>query len=226
MLKRNLILVILSFTLCAYDPPFIHLKGVIVDHNTSNPITKARISLSENVVLYTDSSGNFKLDRVGSLDSQEMLVEKNGYKPKFIDFSKEKYEMGNAVIKLQPTTKAYKPRFSQNALRLINTLIKIAFSLFNAFTLLFILFQKRIRRQLLWILGIMIINPAFCLLYFDFSLINFKIINGSFYLFNYWNNPYSLLIAIPLISMVFWILYLIKRDCIHKKNQDSEITQN
>ncbi len=220
MLKRKLIFVILSFTLCSYDPPFIHLKGVIVDHNTSNQISKARISLSENVVLYTDSSGNFKLDRVGSLDSQEMLVEKNGYQPKFIDFSKEKYDMGNAVIKLQPTTKAYEPLFSQNALRLINTLIKIVFSLLNVSTLIFILFQSGIRRRLLWIAAIMIINPAFRLFYLDFSLLKFEIVNGPLYLFNYWNNPYSLLIAIPLISMVFWVLYLLRRDWIQNKNSE------
>jgi hypothetical protein len=110
-------------------------------------------------------------------------------------------------------------------LRFLNTLIKIIFSLFNAFTLIFILFKSKIRLKFLWVSGIILINPAFRFLHSDFSLLDYEILNGPFYLFNYWNYPYSLIIAIPAISIVFWIIYLMKKEWIQGKSQPNELIQ-
>lgn len=223
MLNRITGLIILWIILCSVDPGHIHLQGVIVDESTAEPIDSAKISVRESTFLFTDSVGGFNLDQLGS--GFEILIEKKGYKPKYINFFSEKYDMDNFIIKLQPTFTEYKTCLSQEGLRFINTLIKIVFSLFNAFTLIFILIKSKIRLKILWIIGIMLINPALRLLQADLSLLNFEIVNGPFYLFGYWNNPYSLLIAIPLTSMSFWVLYLLKRDWIQKKNQDSEMVE-
>jgi len=131
----------------------------------------------------------------------------------------------NAIIKLQSNSKGYNSKPAQNELRFINTLIKIVFSLFNLFTVVFILVKKDLHLQFLWVAGIMILNPAFRLLYFDYSLIKYEIVNGPFYLFSYWNYPYSLIIVIPLISTVFWMLYRIKREWISKNIKTEELVK-
>jgi hypothetical protein len=222
MLNRITGLIILSFILCSYDPAHIHLQGVIVDENTSTPIVSAKISVRESTFLFTDSLGGFKIDQLGS--GFEILIEKNGYKPKYINFSNEKYEMDNAIIKLQPTNQEYKSSLTEDGLRFINTLIKVIFSLFNAFTIIFILVKSRIKLKFLWIIGIMLINPELRLLEADLSVIHYQILNGPFYFFNYWNYPYTLLIAVPFIAIIFWILYLAKSGLI--KDDILEISSN
>ena len=225
MLKRITGLIILSFILSSYDPPFFNLEGIIIDKNSSAPIDSVKIFVSECIILTSDSLGSFKINHMWSGSPPEVFIEKKGYEPKFIDFSNEKYQMENIIIMLQPTTKEFRSSLSQNELRFLNTLIKIVFSLFNAFTLIFILFKSKIRLKFLWITLIMLINPALRFLHFDYSLLDYEILNGPFYLFNYWNYPYSLIIAIPAISLLFWIIYLIKRDWIQGKIQPIEIMQ-
>lgn len=226
MLKRILGLVILSFILSAYDPPFTRLEGNVIDENTLTPLDSAQIIINESIFTYTDNYGDFKTAHFrGNGSDFEILIKRQGYKPKYIDISGEKYDLANAIIKLQPTSKLYNSALSQNELRFINTLIKIVFSLFNLFTLIFILFKKNLHRRFLWVAGILVINPAFRFLYFDYSFIKYEILNGPFYLFNYWNYPYSLIIAIPLISMVFWILYQIRKEWIIKNINKETVVQ-
>lgn len=215
MLKRILGLVILSFILSSYDPPFTHLGGIVIDKNTLLPIDSAQITIMESYLLFTDSLGVFeKIQMRGIGFGLEILVEKKGYQPKFINFSKGIYNQDTAIIKLQPTDIVHNPALSQNQLRFINSLIKIAFSLLNIFTLIFILVNSQIRWQYIWITGILFINLIVNLLYFDFNLISYEIIHAPFFLEGYWNNPYSLKIAIPIVSIFFWILYFSKRNLI------------
>jgi len=225
MLKRLLGLVILSLILSSYDPPLSHLGGVVIDKNTSVPIDSAQITIMESYLLYTDSTGVFEKIRMRGIGSGlEMLVEKKGYQPKFFNFSEGVYNPDSTIIKLQPTINVYKPALSQNQLRFINSLIKIVFSLINVITLIFILVKAEIRWRYIWIIGILFINLIFNLLYFDFNLISYEIIHAPFFLEGYWNNPYSLKITVPIISIVFWILYfsrrnLIKEDILEIRNE-------
>lgn len=224
MLKRISGLILLWFILCSVDPGRIHLQGVIVDKSTVKPIDSAKISVSESTFLFTDSVGGFNF--VQNTSGFEMFIEKKGYKPKYINFSNERFDRDKVIIKLQPSITEYKSCLTEEGLRFTNTLIKLIFSVFNAVTLIFILMKSKIRLKFLWILGIMLINPALRLLLADFSLLKFEIVNGPFYLFGYWNQPYSILIVIPLISMAFWVLYLLRRDWIQMKNQISERIPN
>ncbi len=225
MQKRILGLVILSFILSSYDPPGNHLAGVVVDKNTLVPIDSAQITVLETYVLQTDSLGGFEIMWRGGIGSGfEIFVEGKGYQPKFINFSEGVYNQDSAVIKLQPIKKIYKPSLSQDQLRFANSLIKIVFSLLNIFTLLFILVKSGIRWRYLWITGILFINLILNLLYTNFSLISYEIIHAPFFLYGYWNNPYSLKIAVPIISIIFWILYLskinlIKEDSLEIRNE-------
>jgi hypothetical protein len=210
MLKRILGLVVLSFILSSYDPPHYYLKGVVVDKITLAPIDSTLISVREYSSQYTDSLGGFTIEQMGGGSEFEVLFEKKGYEPKFYNFSNRSFDSDSTTIKLQPTNKIYKPALSQNQHRFINTLIKIAFSLLNVFTLIFILVNDKIRWRYLWITAILFINLIFNLLYLDYSLLSYEIIHSPFFLTGYWNNPYSLKIAIPIIAIVFWFLYLTK----------------
>jgi hypothetical protein len=214
MLKRILGLVILSVILSSYDPPHFRVKGVIVDNNTLAPLDSVLITVRESTMLYTDSLGGFKIEQMGGGSDFEILVEKKGYEPKYLNFSNENNDLDSSAIKLQPTNKVYNPLLSRNQLRFINSLIKIAFSLLNIFTLIFILINSEIRWQYIWITGILFINLIFNLLYLDFNLISYEIIHAPFFLAGYWNNPYSLKIAIPVVSIIFWILYFLRRNLI------------
>jgi hypothetical protein len=214
MLKRILGLVILSVILSSYDPPHFRVKGLIVDKNTLAPLDSVLITVRESTMLYTDSLGGFKIEQMGGGSDFEILVEKKGYEPKYLNFSNENNDLDSSAIKLQPTNKVYNPLLSRNQLRFVNSVIKIIFSLLNIFTLIFILINSEIRWQYVWITGILFINLIFNLLYLDFNLISYEIIHAPFFLTGYWNNPYSLKIAIPVVSIIFWILYFSKRNLI------------
>jgi hypothetical protein len=214
MLKRILGLVILSFILSSYDPAHYYLKGVVVDKITLIPIDSVLISVREYSTLYTDSLGGFTIEQMGGGSDFEVLFERKGYEPKFLNFSNRKYDSDSTTIKLQPTNKVYNPALPRNQLRFINTLIKIAFSLLNVFTLIFIFVNDKIRWQYFWIIGILFINLIFNLLYLDFNLIGYEIIHAPFFLTGYWNNPYALKIAVPIVSLAFWIIYLTRRSLI------------
>lgn len=224
MVKRILGLVILSFILSSYDPPRYHIGGTIVDQTTSIPIDSALLSLRERTWLYSDSLGKFEFTEMGGGSDFEMLIERKGYEPKYIEFSVKNNDLENTVIKLQPTNKVYKPALSQNQLRFINTLIKIVFSLLNVFTLIFIFVNDKIRLRYLWISGILFLNLIFNLLYLDYSLLSYEIIHAPFFLTGYWNSPYALKIAVPIVSFAFWILYFSKRNLI--KEYTLEIRNN
>ena len=214
MLKRILGLVILSFILSSYDPPHYYLKGVVVDKTTLKPIDSVLISVREYSTLYTDSLGGFIIDQMGGGSEFEVLFERKGYEPKFSNFSNRHFDSDSTTIKLQPTNKVYKPALSRNQLRFINTLIKIVFSLLNVLTLIFIFVNDKIRLRYIWISGILFLNLIFNLLYLDYSLLSYEIIHAPFFLTGYWNNPYSLKIAAPVVSIAFWILYLFKSNLI------------
>lgn len=214
MLKRILGLVVLSFILSSYDPPHFYVKGVVIDQLSLVPIDSASVSVREYAVLYTDSLGGFIIEQMGGGSDFELLVEKKGYEPKYLNFSIGNHNSDSTTIQLQPTNKVYKPALSRNQLRFINSLVKIVFSLLNVFTLIFIFINSGIRWQYIWISGILFINLVFNLLYLDFNLISYEIIHAPFFLTGYWNNPYSIKIAVPIISIVFWILYFTKRNLI------------
>jgi hypothetical protein len=217
MLKRILGLVTLSFILSSYDPPHFYLKGIVVDEITLVPIDSVLISVREYSSQYTDSLGVFEINQMGGGSDFEMLFERRGYEPKYHNFSNDHYDSDFTTIKLQPTNADYKPPHSRNQLRFVNTLIKIAFSLLNIFTLIFILIKSDIQWRYLWITGILFLNLVFNLLYLDYSLLSYEIIHAPFFLRGYWNNPYSLKVAVPLTSIIFWILYKLKSELITGK---------
>jgi len=218
MLKRILGLVVLSFIISSYDPPRFCLKGVVVDKITSVPIDSALISVGEYFTLFTDSFGGFTIDQMGGSPDFELLIEKKGYEPEILNFSNRNYNSDSTLIKLQATNTVYKPAFNRNQLRIANSLIKITFSLLNILTLIFIFINSEIRWKYIWITGILFINLIFNLLYLDFNLTSYEIIHAPFFMTGYWNNPYTLKIAVPIVSIFFWILYLTKSLSI---NQDS-----
>ena len=213
MLKQILGLVILSLILSSCLSPS-HLVGVVIDQNTFSPIDSAQITLEESNTVFSDSLGQFEI--YGNfLTKFELLVEKKGYQPKYINFAEGDSNFNKTkVIQLQQTQKVYKPSLSKNQLRFINTLIKTAFSFLNVLTLIFILINSEIRWQYFWIVGILFINLVFNSLYLDYNLISYEIIHAPFFLTGYWNNPYTIKIAVPIISIVFWILYFSKRNLI------------
>jgi len=85
-------------------------------------------------------------------------------------------------------------------------------SLLNMLTLLFVIFRKGIKRKVLWIPGILLLNPTFFLSITDGCIARFFPLNGPVYLTHFHEYPFSLKIVIPLVSILFWCLYLWRRN--------------
>lgn len=214
---------ILLFSLSSCFSPG-HSEGIIIDQNTLLPIYNAQITVEESYTVYTDNQGHYEIFGTWGLFSDlELLVEKKGYEPKYINVSASNYDFRkNITIKLLASDTVYKPSLPRNQLRFVNSLIKIIFSLLNILTLIFIVISSEIRKMYIWITGILFINLIFNLLYLDYNLISYEIIHAPFFLTGYWNNPYSLKIAFPVVSIAFWILYLTKSRLIKKDTVDAQ----
>lgn len=212
----SLLLLILSSCDTVFDS-----RGVIIDSATAKPVDHARIIVKGFDTIYSDSAGKFKIQKIisGVWTQREIMIEKNGYIPKYVNFNNDMYDHDSAVIKLQPAKEAFKPVLPRKAVKFMYWFNKIVLSLFNVFTLIFIIFKKGIRKKYLWIIGVLFLNFTFYFLYLDLSLSRFRPINGPIYLTNYWMYPYSVKIVIPVITIAFWILYFFKRNWIMKKDK-------
>ena len=194
-------------------------KGVVIDKSTGLPIENAKIDIRGFRFIYTNDSGWFKIDTMiyGNVGPLEVLVEKEGYKSKHLNFKSDKVDMKNARIemeKLEPPTaelcisRKWIPRFYYFNLYFL--------SLLNVSTIVFQIVKKRIKWRGLWILGIMLFNLALFISFTDCSIASFRIINGPIFLTHYWVYPYSVKVVIPIFTLMFWGIYLMNRKLICK----------
>jgi hypothetical protein len=194
-------------------------KGLVIDKSTQLPIDNVKIDIKGKGTTYTDSLGYYKIDTMiyGYAGNLEILLNKDGYKTKHVNFKTDKIEMNNALIELEKLGKSTvhfcieKKRISQ--LYYFNMYF---ISLFNLLTLLFLLFKKKIRGKILWILGVILFNLTILISFTDCSISDFKLINSPIPLTHYWIHPYSIKIVIPVFAIIFWGIYLIKKKALFK----------
>lgn len=210
------VIVILALISC--DTGF-HSKGLVIDKMTRLPIDSVTINIKNLDSVYTDCMGKYEIDMMiyGYAGELEILLSKQGYRTKHVNFKKDKIEKDNALIEmeiLENSTEEYcvdLKRISQ--IRFFN---KYFISLINILTLLFLILKKRVKWRILWILGVLILNFTIFISFVDCSMMDFKPINGPVFLTHYWHYPFSIKIVIPITSIAFWSIYLINKILLFK----------
>lgn len=208
-----LIFIVLLFSSC---DTFFQANGIVVDSETLKPIADAKIQVKGKSTFYTDSLGRYTIDRnfLGTAIKVELLVEKSGYDPVYIDCSKKSFNRQQETIKMKRALKPFVPIIPQSAVRVMYWFNLIVLSLFNLFTLMFVISYRGLLNKLLWVVAILLLNVTLHFLYLDGSIIKFSLLNGPIYLAHYWTYPYSVKIVLPIASLFFWIMFIFSKDSI------------
>lgn len=210
ILNRFLIPVFALLLLTSCDTLFSS-KGQVIDKDTRQPLSEVKINMKNIDTVYTDSAGYYSYRKVmhGSAGALEMLLSKEGYQSKHVSFRSAKTDPQNMLIEMERTEAAQADglvdRCWVSAMYYINMYV---ISLLNVLTLLFVVFRKGLKRKVLWIFGILLLNPTFFLSVTDGSIASFFPLNGPVYLTYFSAYPFSLKIVLPLGTLLFWSLYL------------------
>lgn len=215
-MKKEILLLVFFLLLFSSCDTFFHVNGIVVDSETLQPIANVKIQVKGVSTFYTDSLGQYKIDRsfLGTAIKVELLVEKSGYYPVYIDCNKKTFHRDQETIKMKRAIKPFVPMIPQGAVRVMYWFNLIVISLFNILTLVFVLFYRQLINKLYWVVAILLLNITIHFLYLDGSIVDFKIINGPVYLAHYWTYPYSVKIVLPMASLFFWIMFIYRRDSI------------
>jgi hypothetical protein len=197
-------------------------KGVVIDKKTGLPIDSVIINVKNIDTVYTDSKGKYKVDTTiyGHVVDLEILVSKQGYKTKHVNFKKDKIKKNNAIIEMEILENSTEEScFDLKRVSQMYFFNKYFISLINILTLLFLIFKKRVKWRIIWILGVFIFNFTIFISFVDCSLMDFKPINGPVFLTHYWHYPFSIKIVFPIASIAFWSAYLINKRLLLKPEE-------
>jgi hypothetical protein len=202
----------------------VSFNGQVVDKNTHQPIAGVRINVKDRDTTFTDSLGKYTYSRMmyGLFGDTEILLEKEGYKTKHLNLSTGKAQRKDAVIELQKSDATTANSIDRKYVKTMFYFNKYFLSLLNVLTLLFIAINKKIKYRVAWIAGILLLNLTFFFSFTDFSLIKYHILNGPIYLTHFKMYPYSLKFVIPIATILFWVLYLVKKEWIMEKIKTAE----
>jgi hypothetical protein len=200
----------------------LNSSGVVVDKKTRLPIDSVTINVKNLYSVYTDSMGKYKIDTTiyGHVVYLEILLSKQGYKTKHVDFKNDKIKKSNAIIEmeiLEDSTEEF--CFDLKQVSQMYYFNKYFISLINILTLFFLILKKRVKWKLIWILGVFIFNFTIFISFVDCSIMDFKPINGPIFLTHYWHYPFSIKIVFPIASIAFWSAYLINKRLLLKPEE-------
>lgn len=218
---RYLGLALIITTLISCDSG-LYSKGVVIDKKTGLPIDSVIINVKNIDTVYTDSKGKYKVDTTiyGHVVDLEILVSKQGYKTKHVNFKKDKIKKNNAIIEMEILENSTEEScFDLKRVSQMYFFNKYFISLINILTLLFLIFKKRVKWRIIWILGVFIFNFTIFISFVDCSLMDFKPINGPVFLTHYWHYPFSIKIVFPIASIAFWSAYLINKRLLLKPEE-------
>jgi hypothetical protein len=211
-------LVLLILILISCDTGF-NSKGIVIDKMTRLPIDSVTINIKNLDSTYTDNTGKYKIDTLiyGYAGELEVLLSKQGYKTKHINFTKNKLEKDNALIEMEllnDSTDDYCIDIKRAPqMHFVN---KHIVSLVNILTMLFLVLKRNVKLRVLWILCVLMLNFTIFISFVDCSIMGFNPFNGPVFLTHYRHYPFSIKIVIPVATIVFWSIYLINKTLIIK----------
>ena len=211
-MNKFLVIIFIVTFMVSCDTGF-HSEGLVINKSTQLPIDSVKIHIKDLDSIYTDSVGKYRIDTMiyGYAGYLEILLVKEGYQTKHVNFKNDRVIQDNAIIEMEmlngSTQEFSLPKKTISLMYYFNLYI---ISLVNVLTLLFLIFRKGIPWKYFWILGVLLFNLILFISFTDGSVSDFSILNGPVYLTHYWIYPYSVKIVLPLTSIMFWILYLAK----------------
>lgn len=210
MTWRIICILLTLITLNSCDSYFFS-KGEIIDSKTQFPVDSAKISIKGWDPIYTDSKGRFEISKpyFGTWTDFEILIEKDNYIPKYLNITKDGLGKDSVLIELRPTIDQFNSSFTSKSVKTFYLINLLGISLINFLTLIFIIRNKKIRSRIYWIIGILCVNLTFSYLYLDFSLLDYEILNFPIFLTHYKLYPFTIKIVIPIVTMIFWFMYLV-----------------
>jgi hypothetical protein len=182
-------------------------KGKIISSSNQLPIDSVRITWFDKTI-YSDENGNFSFDEfvgcVPSCPDIELVLTKPGYKPKYINLTKENNE-NKTVFELIPTNDNFN-NLSRNNSKQFLFYLSIATALISLFTLI-ILAVINLKYKLVWL--VIVLFGTFTVFYnYLAGITEFKVFRPSFFIFiKYTFEPSWYLVNLPIGLIIFWIYY-------------------
>lgn len=220
MKQKVLLLLTLSVLLFSCDNTFV-ISGKIINKSSQKPIENAKVISSENYITYTDKEGNFIIDRFGpgsQSDKPELLIEKSGYKTKYIDLSNYHSDLHNILINLSTSNQIQKTYYNKSYVKNLYAFNLLVINLISLFTLLFIAIKK-IRYKWLWLITIMVINVVLKINYFNGAW-EIEFINSPFFIKHYGFYPFTIKVVFPISIIAFWLLYFTNKGLFEKHKNE------
>lgn len=207
----RLIFIILSITSC---DSALNSTGVVIDKTTGLPIDSVTVNAKNIYFVHTDSMGKYLIDTAmyGHVVSLEILLSKQGYKTKLVDFKNDQISKQNALIEMEVLESSIEEFcFDLSRVSQMYFFNKYFISMINVLTLVFLIFNKRVRWRIVWILGVFMFNFTAFISFVDCRILDFNLINWPVILTHYWHYPFSIKVVFPFASVVFWSAYLINK---------------
>lgn len=218
-MKKILSIFTFCLLLTSCDRSFL-ISGEVLDQSDGKPISNAKVFSSEMKATYTDSLGKFIINRFGPgsmSDKKELLVEKQGYKSKYIDLSSYHSNLQDIKIRLITANQVQKDCFNRSYVFKFYIFNLIFTNLLAIFTLGFIIIKK-VKFRWYWVLLILCINIVLKLNWFNGTW-DIDIVELPFFLKDYIYYYFTIKIVIPLSIIVFWILFFTKKDAILQRKE-------
>ena len=215
-MKKIFIYIIIVLVLASCDSTCI-MSGKVVSDVDGEVITNAQIVTSEDITIYSDSTGSFKLNLFGPglrSDKLEVLVSKDGYETKYFDLSKCE-DINNITLKLKPYNTPFITKYPSSFVLSAYYVNLIIVNLLACFTLCFIFFKK-VKYRWLWIALILLANLTLKVNYINGD-IDVDFVHFPFYLKNYLFYPFTIKVPILFSTIAFWSIYFMNRNRIVKK---------
>lgn len=211
--KLSMLVILLGMILPSCDS-IVTANGKVLDAETKLPVDSVAVSLGVIANTLTDSNGVFYLKKflMGARYREHLLFEKAGYQPQYI------YNKSHQDVKvlLKKEVAPFSPAIEKHWLKWVYYFNLLALTPLTVFTFFFVIFKRGLRKKWIWLTGILLLNFKFLISYLDASVVDFSAINGPLFLAHYTTHPFAIEVALPLVTVVFWILFFLKRDLLLK----------
>lgn len=189
--------------------------GQVIDKNTKQPIEAVRIDAKGFDTTFTDSAGKYEIQKFvcGYAGNLELLLEKEGYKSKHISF-KSGIEKNPVLIELEKSVDGKAVCVDRVWVKRLFHFNQYFFPLLNLLTLIFVAAKRNLRWKFAFIPGILLLNFYIQFSFTDFSFVGINYMIGLLWPFYH---PYSLSLVVPFATLLFWGLFLFRKNLIFRK---------
>lgn len=212
--NRLIALIILFGVILSSCDSIVTANGKVLDSQTKLPVDSVSVSLGVIANTFTDSNGVFHLKKFlqGARYKEHLLFEKEGYQPLYI-YNKSHNDVD---VLLKKEAASFSPAIQKHWIKWFYYFNLWVLTPLSVFTFFFVIVKRRLRIKWAWLLGLLLLNFKILISYLDASIVDFSAINGPLFLAHYNSHPFAVQVALPLATVLFWILFFTKRELLLK----------